>query len=51
VGAAADAPSTQARIKPFVEELGLTFPIWAGANTADMERFGLGAALPATAIF
>ncbi len=50
VGASADDESTQARIEPFVEELGITFPIWTGANTADMERLGLGAALPATAI-
>ncbi len=50
VGASADDESTQARIEPFVEELGITFPIWIGANTADMERLGLGAALPATAI-
>ena len=50
VGASADDESTQPRIEPFVEELGITFPIWIGANTADMERFGLGAALPATAI-
>ncbi len=50
VGASADDESTQARIEPFVEELGITFPIWIGANTADTERLGLGAALPATAI-
>lgn len=51
VGASADDESTQAQIQPFVEGLGITFPIWTGANSADMERFGLGAALPATAIF
>ena len=50
VGASADDESTQAQIEPFVEELGITFPIWIGANTADMERLGLGAVLPATAI-
>ena len=50
VGASADDESTQAQIEPFVEELGIAFPIWIGANTADMERLGLGVALPATAI-
>jgi len=50
VGASADDESTQAQIKPFIESLGITFPIWTGATTAHMEQFGLGAALPATAI-
>jgi thiol-disulfide isomerase/thioredoxin len=50
VGASADDESTQAQIKPFIEALLITFPIWTGATTAHMEQLGLGAALPATAI-
>jgi thiol-disulfide isomerase/thioredoxin len=50
VGASADDASTQENIAPFLRELKLTFPIWRGATTGDMERFGLGTALPATAI-
>ena len=50
VGASADDESTRMRIRPFVEELRITFPIWTGATTADMDRLGLGTALPATAI-
>ena len=50
VGASADDESTGMQIRPFVEELRITFPIWTGATTADMDRLGLGTALPATAI-
>jgi len=50
VGASADEESTKAQIKPFVEKLRITFPIWTGATTAHMEQLGLGTALPATAI-
>lgn len=50
VGASADDESTQEQIKPFIENLRITFPIWSGTTTAHMEQFGLGAALPATAI-
>ena len=50
LGASADDESTKAQIRPFVEELRITFPIWTGATTADMNRLGLGTALPATAI-
>lgn len=50
VGASADEQGTQDQIKPFVEKLNITFPIWTDATTAHMEQLGLGAALPATAI-
>ena len=50
VGASADDESTKDQIKPFIEKLRITFPIWTGATTPQMEQLGLGAALPATAI-
>jgi thiol-disulfide isomerase/thioredoxin len=50
VGASADDEETQPLIGPFVEKLRIPFPIWTGATIAHMEQFGLGAALPATAI-
>lgn len=50
IGASADAPETQEQIAPFVTELGLTFPIWTGATIEQMQAFGLGTALPATAL-
>lgn len=50
VGASADGEDTLARVTPFVARHGIRFPVWLGATTADMQRFGLGTALPATAI-
>ncbi len=50
IGPSADAPETQKEIAPFLRKQKIDFPIWAGATTADMERLGLGTALPATAV-
>ena len=50
VGASADDETTRDQIKPFIDKLRINFPIWTGATTAQMERLGLGTALPATAI-
>ena len=49
IGASADDASTRDQIEPFIEEFGIRFPIWLGATVKDMELFGLGATLPATA--
>ena len=49
IGASADGESTQAQIAPFLAKLKITFPVWIGANTAHMEKLGLGTGLPATA--
>lgn len=50
VGASADAVEDRAKVLQFVKETKVNFPIWTGATTADMMRFGLGAALPGTVI-
>jgi thiol-disulfide isomerase/thioredoxin len=50
IGASADDESTQKKIPGFARRLKINFPIWVGATTADMQRLGLGEALPATAI-
>lgn len=50
VGASADAPEDRAKVMQFIKETKINFPVWAGATTADMVRFGLGAALPGTVI-
>jgi len=50
VGASADAPEDRAKVLQFVKETKLNFPIWMGATTVDLMRFGLGAALPGTII-
>jgi thiol-disulfide isomerase/thioredoxin len=50
VGASTDAAEDRAKVLQFVRETKLNFPIWIGATTADMIRFGLGAALPGTVV-
>ena len=50
VGASADETQDRAKVLQFVKETRINFPIWMGATTADMMRFGLGAALPGTVI-
>lgn len=50
VGASADEAGDRAKVLQFVKETKINFPIWTGATTADMMRFGLGAALPGTII-
>jgi peroxiredoxin len=50
VGASADAAEDRAKVLEFVKETKVNFPVWTGATTADMVRFGLGAALPGTVI-
>ena len=50
VGASADESADRVKVLQFVKETRINFPIWMGATTADMIRFGLGAALPGTVV-
>lgn len=50
VGASSDTTEDRAKVLQFIKETKINFPIWTGATTADMIRFGLGAALPGTVI-
>ena len=50
IGASADAVGDRAKVLEFAKETKVNFPIWTGATTADMMRFGLGGALPGTII-
>lgn len=50
VGASTDEAADRAKVLQFVKETKINFPIWTGATTADMMRFGLGAALPGTVV-
>ncbi len=50
IGASADEAGDRAKVLQFVKETRINFPIWMGATTADMMRFGLGGALPGTVI-
>jgi thiol-disulfide isomerase/thioredoxin len=50
VGAGADTLADRSKVLQFVKETRINFPVWLGATTEDMQRFGLGPALPGTAI-
>ena len=50
VGATAETLAEQKEVRKFVTDLKVNFPIWLGATTEDMARFGLGPALPGTAV-
>jgi len=50
VGASADEAGDREKVLQFVKETRINFPVWMGATTADMMRFGLGRALPGTVI-
>lgn len=50
VGASAETLADQAVVRKFITDLKINFPIWLGASVEDMARFGLGPALPGTAI-
>ena len=50
VGASTDETNDRSKVLQFIKESKLNFPIWIGATTADMLRFGLGGALPGTIV-
>ena len=50
IGAAADEATDGAKVLKFTREFKVNFPVWVGAKTEDMERFGVGSVLPATVI-
>jgi peroxiredoxin len=50
IGASADPLADRAKVLQFIKGVHINFPVWLGATTEDMKRFGLGPALPGTAI-
>jgi thiol-disulfide isomerase/thioredoxin len=50
VGASADQVADRAKVIDFIKQTKINFPIWLGATTADMQRFGVGPGLPATVV-
>jgi thiol-disulfide isomerase/thioredoxin len=50
IAASVDDESTRDAIPEFSRRLKLNFPVWLGATIEDMQRLGLGDALPATAV-
>jgi thiol-disulfide isomerase/thioredoxin len=50
IGAAADDTEDLPKVRQFIKDTKLNFPVWIGASASDMERFGLGSALPGTLV-
>lgn len=50
IGASTDEAKDRDKVFQFVKDAKINFPIWTGATTADMVRFGLGGALPGTVV-
>lgn len=50
IGAAGDTAADSAKVLKFIREVKVNFPVWLGASTDDMKRFGVGEVLPATVI-
>ena len=50
IGAAADTLAEQKLVRKFITDQKINFPVWLGATTEEMARFGLGPALPGTVI-
>ncbi|HKX83790.1 MAG TPA: TlpA disulfide reductase family protein, partial [Pyrinomonadaceae bacterium] len=50
IGATADETGNSAKVLTFIRDHKVNFPVWLGATTGDMERFGVGTVLPATVI-
>lgn len=50
IGASADTLAEQKTVREFIAKVKINFPVWLGATTEDMARFGLGPGLPGTAI-
>jgi thiol-disulfide isomerase/thioredoxin len=50
IGATADTDKDKAKVVKFVRETKINFPVWMNVTNAQMESFGVGKVLPATAI-
>ena len=49
IGASLDSADSRKAIPAFLERFHAEFPVWTGATADDMDRLGMGAAVPATA--
>lgn len=50
IGAAGNAADDSAKVIKFITDHKVDFPVWLGASTDDLKRFGVGEVLPATVI-
>jgi thiol-disulfide isomerase/thioredoxin len=49
IGASLDDEKTRQLVPGFVKEHGVDFAVWVGANADDLDKLGMGEAVPATA--
>ena len=50
IGASGDELAETQKVMKFVRDVKINFPVWLGATTDDMVRFGVGKVLPATVL-
>jgi thiol-disulfide isomerase/thioredoxin len=50
IGASTDEAADRAKVLQFIKDTKVNFPIWMGASSSDMLKFGLGTALPGTVV-
>lgn len=50
IGASTDEAADRAKVLQFIKDTKVNFPIWMGATSSDMLRFGLGTALPGSVV-
>lgn len=50
IGASGDTLAEQKEVREYIKAVKVNFPIWLGASTSDMARFGVGPGLPATVV-
>lgn len=50
IGASTDDVNDRAKVLQFIKDTKINFPIWMGATSPDMLKFGLGTALPGSVV-
>jgi thiol-disulfide isomerase/thioredoxin len=50
VGASLDTLAERKEVRKFITDMKINFPVWLGATTEDLARFGLGSAIPSTVV-
>jgi peroxiredoxin len=50
VGASLDTLAEQKEVRKFITDMKINYPVWLGATTEDLARFGLGPTIPSTVV-
>jgi thiol-disulfide isomerase/thioredoxin len=50
IGASLDTLAEQKEVRKFIADMKINFPVWLGATTEDLARFGLGPAIPSAVV-